>query len=164
MNALLFYMDKKNSLSWQSVELKKRIQGTAADEVLTVQLMRASCFSALAEIAGQVIYGIEKHLPEILSHCKGVMMFEQKDESAVEVRRGVGVLVYQLIQASFDKPSIVLNDIDLILMKGVNDSDEIVNGHFRRCSELWKEHSVSLHPLIQELYTCFFQQTTSLRT
>ena len=84
-------------------------------------------------------------------------MFEQKDESAVEVRRGVGVLVYQLIQASLDKPSIVLNDMDLILMKGMSDSDEIVNGHFRKCSELWKEHSVTHHPLIQELYSYLFQ-------
>lgn len=34
VNALLFYMDKKNSLSWQSIELKKKIQGTAEDEGL----------------------------------------------------------------------------------------------------------------------------------
>ena len=73
VNALLFYMDKKNSLSWQSIELKKKIQGTAEDEgiwlisllwiVKTIQLIRASCFSALAEVTSQVIYGIEKHLP-----------------------------------------------------------------------------------------------------
>ena len=82
-------------------------------------------------------------------------MFEQKDESAVEVRRGVGFLMYRLIEATMDKPSIELNDIDLIIMKGLNDPNDIVTGHFRRCSDLWKEQSTSIHPLIEELLNVY---------
>ena len=54
-----------------------------------------------------------------------------------------------------DKPSTELNDIDLIIMRGLNDPDDIVTGHFRRCSDLWKEQSTSIHPLIEELLNVY---------
>ena len=37
------------------------------------------------------------------------------------------------------------------IWRGLNDPDDIVTGHFRRCSDLWKEQSTSIHPLIEEL-------------
>lgn len=74
------------------------------------------------------------------------MLFEQNDEKAAMVRRGVGLLVYRIIETHPDV------DVELIVEKGLRDSDLVVSSHFRMCADKMKENCKLLKPLIEELY------------
>lgn len=74
------------------------------------------------------------------------MLFEQNDEKAVMVRRGVGLLVYRIIETHPDV------DVELIVEKGLRDPDLVVSSHFRMCADKMKENCKLSKPLIEELY------------
>lgn len=63
MNAFLGYMDPANELTWKKVESKKQDSATAEDEVFSIQALRASCFSALAELVTYLKYAMEPYVP-----------------------------------------------------------------------------------------------------
>ena len=67
MNAFLGYMDPANQLTWKNVEAKRENKATAADEIFSIQALRASCFSALAEMVTYLKYAMGPFIPVLFS-------------------------------------------------------------------------------------------------
>ena len=63
MNAFLGYMDPANELTWKKVEAKRETKATADDEIFSIQALRASCFSALAEMVTYLKYAMGPFIP-----------------------------------------------------------------------------------------------------
>ena len=85
------------------------------------------------------------------------MVFEREDSNAVIVRQGVGLLVYRLIEAYSNRKELSLQnelrELELIIQRGLEDSDQTTNSHFRLCAKLYKEYSQHTlsKPLIEVL-------------
>lgn len=150
MNAFLGYMAPSSQLTWKTVEEKKEHKATAEDEVFSIQALRAACFSSVAEIVSQIKYSMEIYLPELLSHCRGVLLFE-KEKDAIIVRRAAVYLIYAILVGADEVLCIILdkqmNTLQHILLQATDDKDDIVKGHANACLSLLS----SRHPIIQEL-------------
>ena len=154
MNAFLGYMAPSNQLTWKTVEKKKEHKVTAEDEVFSIQALRAACFSSVAEIVSQIKYSMESYLPELLSHCRGVLLFE-KENDAVIVRRAAVYLLYAILVGADEALDSILdkqlNTLHHILQQATHDVDDIVKGHANSCLTLLS----SRQPIIEELsYVC----------
>ncbi|KAM7455636.1 hypothetical protein BLSTO_03606 [Blastocystis sp. subtype 1] len=152
MNAFLSFLEVRSSLSWTTVEKKKEVKATAENEVFAVQALRASCLSALAELVTYLGYAITPFVPQLLSQCRGVLLFEKGDD-AVIVRRAAVFLLYRLLcGVEGDAHSMLDGQEDTvrhILEQACDDKDAIVEGHARTALALF--HSLEKTPGIQEL-------------
>lgn len=88
------------------------------------------------------------------------MVFEREDGNAVDVRRGVGLLMYRLIEAYANRNELNLKneiqEVEIIIRRGLEDPDVIVSGHFRMCFTIYKEYTKLSKPLIEELLSVCF--------
>ena len=83
------------------------------------------------------------------------MIFEQEDSKAVIIRQSIGYCIYRIIETYLKRDEYSLKNelevVEVIIRRGLQDKDDIVSGHFRLCSDLYKEYTKLSKPLIEEI-------------